>query len=156
MALIEWKFTETYPSPDRAADAKLKKRTSRYLTALMQADGPVRMEEIPEVGALFHEPIYQLVRQQLLADQLRRDPHVDADMVRVVHVSPPGNRAYQSSYIHPALRARGGTVGEVWQTLLRDPATFVELSSEVFVDPRVTSAHYVRRYGPAERSGAAT
>lgn len=154
LALIEWKFTELYRSPDAralaSAERSLAERTRRYEAALAAADGPVDLNDVPAIGVLFYEPIYQLVRQQLLADQLRRDPTIDAEVVRVVHVSPSGNHAYQRSYVHPTLRDRGATVGEVWQTLLRDKSTFVALDSDVFLSPSITSDNYVQRYGPRD------
>ncbi len=127
LALVEWKFTEYYPSADKKADRKFAERSKRYAEALTASDSPVRTEDIADIGVLFHEPIYQLVRQQLLADKLRRDPAVGAGVVRVVHVSPPDNRAYQRSYIHPDLRPRGASVSEVWASLLRDSSTFLSM-----------------------------
>ncbi len=152
LALVEWKFTELYRPPDAralaSAERKLAERTRRYGSALEHADGPIVLDDVAAIGVLFYEPIYQLVRQQLLADQLRRDSRIDAEVVRVVHMSPRENHAYQRSYVHPTLRDRGATVGEVWQTLLRDKSTFVALDSDVFLNPLITSDYYVQRYGP--------
>lgn len=153
LALVEWKFTERYRGPDATADRRLVERTRRYEADLRAPDGPVRLDDVPALAVLFHEPIYQLVRQQLLAHRLRQDPTIDADVVRVVHVSPRENLAYQRSFIHPSLRQRGSTVSEVWRTLLRDSDTFVELDSESFLDAALTGDDYVQRYGP--RGGAA-
>lgn len=149
LALVEWKFTEATRGADPRAAAKEPERLRRYETALRDAEGPLRIEGIDDLGVLFHEPIYQLVRQQLLARALQRDPAVDAEVVRVVHVLSPDNTAYQRSFVHPALRRRGDTVMDVWGTLLRDPATFVEVDPSVFLDPDVTSDEYVRRYAIA-------
>ena len=146
LALVEWKFTEQYPSADRHAAARRAERLRRYETALRAPDGPIVADDIEDLGVLFHEPIYQLVRQQLLARALEKDPAVPADVVRVVHVLSPHNEAYRRSYVDPALANRGVTVDEVWTSLLRDPATFVSLDPAVFLDPEVTSTEYVRRY----------
>lgn len=146
LALVEWKFTESYPSADRNAERKAATRLSRYEAALRDADSPIDINGV-ELTDLFHEPVYQLVRQQLLAAALERDPAVKADLVTVVHVLSPDNAAYQSSYVAPALRSRGATASEVWSSLLRTPDRFVPLDPAVFLDAEVTSEEYVSRYG---------
>lgn len=146
LALVEWKFTETYPSPDRNAERKAATRLSRYESALRGADSPIDIDGV-ELTDLFHEPVYQLVRQQLLAAALEGDLTVKADLVTVVHVLSPDNAAYQASYVAPALRGRGGSVSAVWQSLLRTPNRFVNLDPAVFLDPSVTSEEYALRYG---------
>ena len=146
LALVEWKFTETYPHPDGAADRKVATRLKRYAEALQRPDGPIAVEGI-DIPELFHEPIYQLVRQQLLASELERDERVKAGRVSVVHVLSPDNTAYQGSYISPGLRDRGDSVDEVWQSLLRRSEAFAKLDPAVFLDPAVTSEEYVLRYG---------
>lgn len=149
LALVEWKFTETYPSADRNAEAKAATRLSRYEQALRHAESPIDVDGI-ELTDLFHEPIYQLVRQQLLASELERDGEVDAERVTVVHVLSPDNTAYQSSYVAPAIRGRGVTTSEVWSSLLRVPDRFVPLDPVVFLDPAITSDEYVLRYGGSD------
>lgn len=149
LALVEWKFTETYPSADRNGDAKAATRLSRYEKALRHADSPIDVDGI-ELTDLFHEPVYQLVRQQLLASELERDAEVNAERVTVVHVLSPDNAAYQRSYVAPALRGRGSTASEVWSSLLRTPDRFVPLDPVVFLDPAITSDEYVLRYGGSD------
>lgn len=80
LALVEWKFTENYPSRVANSDRKLEERTKRYGKAIRAEDGPIDADDIG-LGALFHEPNYQLVRQQLLAHALATDPSVAADVV---------------------------------------------------------------------------
>ncbi|MFC7500474.1 hypothetical protein [Nocardioides sp. GCM10030258] len=146
LALVEWKYTENYPSAAPTNDAKHAERLRRYENLLKSAKGPIKAGRL-DLADLFHEPIYQLVRQQLLADQLRSDSAVAAEVVRVIHVLSPDNNAYQRSYLPPALRGRGATVSAVWKTLLRHPDRFVTMDPTVFLDPAVTSEHYVDRYG---------
>lgn len=149
LALVEWKFTETYPSADRNAEAKASTRLSRYEQALRHAESPIDVDGI-ELTDLFHEPIYQLVRQQLLASELERDGGVKAERVTIVHVLSPDNTAYQSSYVAPAIRGRGVPASEVWSSLLRVPDRFVPLDPVVFLDPAITSDEYVLRYGASD------
>ncbi|WP_159081274.1 PGN_0703 family putative restriction endonuclease [Nocardioides sediminis] len=145
LALVEWKFTETYPSADRDAPSKEPTRRRRYERALLRPDGPIDVDGV-EPGDLFHEPLYQLVRQQVLARELERDPDVAAEVVTVVHVLSPENTAYQRSYVSPSLRGRGVTVSEVWRSLLRRPEAFVSLDPVIFLDPHITSDEYHSRY----------
>lgn len=97
--------------------------------------------------ALFVEPFYQLMRQQLLARDLERHRELDGEVARVVHVAPAANLAYQASVPTAALRAVGPTVSAVWQALLKTPDRFVPVDSAIFLDPTVTSPAYAERYG---------
>ena len=147
LALVEWKFTEVYPSADRDAERKLKERSRRY-GELIQAEGSPICSTGVELTDLFHEPIYQLVRQQLLAWQIESDADVAADIVRVVHVLSPDNVAYQRSYVSPSLRSRGDDIDAVWSSPLVRRDRFLKFDPAVFLDPAVTSGEYVDRYGP--------
>jgi hypothetical protein len=146
LALIEWKYAEEYRrlrTPDPVKDAV---RWDRYGAAWLSVEGPLSSDLIPFEDML-DEPCYQLMRQQLIAHELERQHVLGADRVRVVHVLAPGNLAYQESLTRPSQRAVGSTVDEVWSKLLCQPDRFVHLDPKVFVDPRVTSAEYVARYG---------
>jgi len=68
-------------------------------------------------------------------------------------VLPAGNVAYQAS-VHGQTQRVGATVKEVWQCLLRRPDRFVAVDSALFLDPEITSTHYVERYGEARQSDA--
>lgn len=153
LVLVEWKYTESYrprePEPRRDAV-----RRARYGDALADPGGPVR-HDLLAFEHLCQEPIYQLVRQQLLAHELEKAGVLGADRVRVVHVKPAANVGYQTS-LTPALRALGSTVSEVWRQLLRHTDRFVELASAVFLDPTVTSTDYIARYGDSTGRHAPT
>ena len=144
LMLVEWKYTEEYPprKPDPRRDDT---RWNRYGDALTDPASPVRSDVLDFVD-LCQEPIYQLVRQQLLAHELEKARGFDVDRVRVAHISPPANLAYRNS-LTPAHREVGGDVSQVWTALLRHPDRFVSIDSAVFLDPAVTSQEYVRRYG---------
>ncbi len=145
LLLIEWKYTESYSS--RTVDAaKDEVRWSRYGAALSAPDGPVR-SELLSFDDLLDEPLYQLVRQQLLAHELEKAGAHGAERVRVLHVAPAGNTAYQHSLSRPAPLALGQSVSEVWQRLLRHHDRFVSIASSLFSDPAITSGEYHWRYG---------
>jgi hypothetical protein len=145
LVLLEWKYTESYglrrPEPEKDAV-----RCARYGAAWEAADSPVRNDLLP-LDLVLDEPFYQLVRQQLLAHELETARAHGAESVRVLHVLPRDNEAYQQSLVRAEHRALGGTVSEVWQRLLRRPDRFVQVDPAVFLDPLVTSEEYVRRYG---------
>jgi hypothetical protein len=65
-------------------------------------------------------------------------------------VLPAANDGYQRSLHGEAVAQLGTTVKEVWSRLLRHPNRFVPIESGVFLDPLITSAEYIDRYG--ERS----
>jgi hypothetical protein len=145
LILVEWKYTESY-RPRRPEPSKDRTRSALYGEALGAPDSPVRDDLLP-MEELFDEPLYQLVRQQLLARQLETARAHGADRVRVVHVAPASNTDFQQSLHRPSQRALGDTVAEVWRRLLRSPDRFVSVDSSRFLDPGITSAEYVDRYG---------
>jgi hypothetical protein len=145
LVLVEWKYTESYPRrrPTARKDAT---RRRRYSAALNNPAGPVR-SDLLSFEDLLDEPFYQLLRQQLLAHQLETTRAHDADRVRVLHVAPAANTAYQKSVHRATQLALGETVGDVWQRLLRRPDRFISVDSARFLDSEVTSLEYARRYG---------
>jgi hypothetical protein len=150
IALIEWKFTESYdgsPLGQTSTD-----RFERYRDLAHGPHSPLRFDVVPYED-LFVEPYYQLMRQQLLAAEMERTHELGADVVRVVHVAPAGNTAYKASLSRDSHRAAGDSVYDVWRSVLRDQSRFVTLDSEIFCDPRITSAEYVDRYGIGTEKG---
>ena len=145
LVLIEWKYTEHYASrsPSPRKDAV---RFQRYGPLLAAADSPITIGLLP-FEELLQEPLYQLVRQQLLAHALEKTKAQGVDRVRVVHVLPAGNTAYQASLHGTLAPLLGSTIKQVWQRLLRQPDRFVAMDSAVFLDPEITSSDYVERYG---------
>lgn len=145
LVLVEWKYTEHYRQRS-AEPAKDAVRLGRYGHLLTAPEGPIVDGLVPFVE-LLQEPLYQLMRQQLLAHELEKERAHGVDRVRVAHVMPAGNCAFHQSLYGDQVRQLGATVGEVWHRLLRRPDRFVEIDSAVFVDPAITSADYVERYG---------
>lgn len=153
LVLLEWKYTESYRR--RASEpGKDAVRLGRYGAAVADPDGPVDGAMLP-FALLLDEPIYQLVRQQVLAHALEQTGAEGAQRVRVVHVLPSANAAYQQSLHRPEHWALGSTVDEVWRSLLRRPDRFLSVDSSRFLDVSITSAEYVRRYGDQPLAEAA-
>lgn len=144
LALIEWKYTESY-RPRAPTPAKDLVRRKRYGSALEAHDSPVR-DDLLAFSDMLQEPIYQLMRQQLLAHELEQTHAHGADRVRVVHICPPANTAYQES-LTSAQHKIGGSVKEVWKRLLREPDRFIPIDPALFLNPAITSEEFVHRYG---------
>lgn len=147
LALVEWKFTESYLRLRKANPGYDQTRTDRYRPDVLDPHGPVLCKAL-DFEWLLDEPFYQLMRQQLLAHPLEKDHVLGAEIVRVLHVLAPENSGYQDSLVRAEHRAVGGGVNEVWAKLLRTPDRFVHLDPVVFLDPAVTSDEYVDRYSP--------
>ena len=145
LALIEWKFTESYNRARRADAAADETRRGRYEQLVMDPSGPIDGDVLP-FADLLDEPFYQLVRQQLLAHALEADPDEPATEVHVVHVVPPANHAYQDSLVRERHRGAGETVDAVWARLNTRHDRYHRLDPAVFLDPAITSDEYVARY----------
>lgn len=153
LALVEWKFTESYLTAMKRSPASDAVRIGRYAAALAASDGPLATEVLP-IQLLLDEPFYQLMRQQLLAHRLEAHHVLGADAVRVLHVLAEQNTGYQSSLVRPQHRAVGDTVDEVWAKLRRTPDRFLHVDPAVFLNASVTSAEYVDRYSPDRAADA--
>lgn len=145
LALVEWKYTEHYGR--RTADpVKDATRVGRYEQFMIAPDSPVRADAWP-TWQWFDDPLYQLMRQQLLAHQLEKARVLDVDRVRVAHVLPKANIEFQKSIHRDEQKAVGSTVYEAWRSVLVHTDRWVPIDSEIFLDPAITSAEYVARYG---------
>jgi len=127
LALIEWKYVEVYGGHELSPD-KRGIREGRYRSLWEAPDSPLRMDLVP-YDDMFVEPFYQLMRQQLLAHELEKARELDADVVRIVHVSPASNLALRGSLNRDVHRAIGADVFEVWRALLRRPDRFIAVDS---------------------------
>lgn len=149
LILIEWKYTEKYAKrPD--TPEKDEERGRRYKKLLAEPDSPIDLSKVP-FKELLQDPIYQLMRQQLLARQLEKSgAHNNVDHVIVLHIDSAGNTAYQKSVFGDKTRKLGTTVHEVWTKLLKSKSRsrFMQVDSSIFLDPKITSAEYALRYDP--------
>lgn len=146
LALVEWKYTENYPRPRKVDPRKDAVRRTRYQVDFSDPEGAINSCLSP-FDALLDEPFYQLLRQQLLAHRLERDPLVAAERVRVLNVLSPSNSAYQRCLHRLAESGIGETVDRAWSELLLQPDRFVKVDPIAFLAGDVTYAHYLDRYG---------
>lgn len=130
--LVEWKYTESYGAPlpeHRRADDSggNATRRERYQDLVFSPAGPVRGDDDLKLDQFFWEPFYQLLRQQMLAFNMERDPEDPASRVRVLHLSPAGNHALHS-VTSPALTRFGTDAFAVHRSLLASPEDFLAVN----------------------------
>jgi hypothetical protein len=149
MALIEWKFTESYFDRELSTEGtSYNTRRRRYLPILERADGPIRMDLV-DFDDLLADPIYQLMRLALLAHCIERANEQGVDRVRVVYVSPSGNDDLRRSTCTPGYMAKtgGGSYFDTWRTVLRRPDRMVFMDSDSLVaDGSPLDDEFRRRY----------
>jgi len=128
--LIEWKYTETYGAPipnkvrEGAARTPNEVRADRYRELMFAPNGPTRDDLNLKLEDFFWEPFYQLLRQQMLAFQMEKAREAGTDRVRVLHISPAGNRRLHA-VTSKALNRFGVDAFAVFAETLIDPAAFV-------------------------------
>jgi hypothetical protein len=160
IVLIEWKYTERYPSgrslrygkPRRDKTPPTDRLDSIYLASLKRPECQIVLGETPP-ESLFFDPFDQMMRHQLLASAMEREREVDADIVSYLHIAPRANEELLNCITSPALVGRGKNVHDVWATLVK-PDRFKAVYTEDLL-PIVTRsapdpawADYMRlRYG---------
>lgn len=146
LALIEWKYTESYPVGKSALKTSVtskETRDSRYRHLFDDPDGPLHHDVVP-YDDLYFEPFYQLMRLSLLAWQVEmNDPGIER--VRVVYCAPAANHELWNSLSRPT---HVGDVASLWHSMQRRPDRFVVVDTAVLVEPSApTSTEFKDRYG---------
>lgn len=134
--LIEWKYTEEYGAPIRAEGNATRK--ARYADKMFAPAGPIRNDLDLSLEDFFWEPFYQLLRQQMLALGMQRAREDGAERVRVLHISPSGNRSLHK-VTSPALRRLGDDAFDVFKQTLVEPDAFVSRTTEQVFGAATTS-----------------
>jgi len=100
LVIGEWKYTEEYGSSDKGiVDARLK----NYREAFNSKKGVFLNTYESFYRALFFEPTYQLMRLQLLAQEMEVKGELDANVVSFLHVCPEANKEFRNRVTSPAL-----------------------------------------------------
>ena len=127
LVLIEWKYTEAYG--DRTPDQADIVRERRY-RPLVEGDGGLLKAEVDiPFKRLLVAPFYQFLRQQLLAREMERVRLFDADVVRVLHLSPRQNKAFAKIPV-AEFRPYGTNATEAWSNVLAKPDRFLAIAIE--------------------------
>lgn len=129
IALIEWKYTESYGGASLKIAKSGTDRTSIYRPLFRGDDCPINRELLPDFEALFYEPFYQLMRQQFLAHEMERAKELGAETVCVLHIAPDRNADFRR-VTSPALAPLGETVTDIWKKLVRPCDRFISISTE--------------------------
>ena len=127
--LIEWKYTESYRSTSLKMAKSGTDRTAIYAPLFEREDCPLHKKLLPGFEALFYEPFYQLMRQQLLAHEMERANELGAEIVTLLHIAPEHNGDFKR-VTSPELRPLGESATEVWNRLLLHPNRFASVSTE--------------------------
>ena len=151
VVLIEWKYCESYPdldhiSPERRLLAKkgghptpaADTRRARYEHRL---PGVVALPATVTFDDLCVEPLYQLMRQQLLAREM--EAAGEAESVSVLHLSPRANHDFPAitspalrEWAHSHLPKEKGTVLAAWAACVKRPGLFrSEAVEDFFASP---------------------
>lgn len=129
ISLIEWKYTESYSSVSLEVAASGQSRVEIYRWLFEQPDCPINKTLLPCFEALFFEPFYQFMRQQLLAHQMEKAHELGADIVNLLHISPAHNLDFKA-ITSPLLKTPGSSATNVWKRLVTPPGRFISLSTE--------------------------
>ena len=156
--LIEWKYTETYgaPIPNKVREGADRTpnevRADRYRELVFAPNGPIRNDLNLKLEDFFWEPFYQLLRQQTLAFQMEKAREAGAERVRVLHISPAGNRRLHAVTSKP-LKRFGTDAFAVFAATLADPTAFIGRTIEQVFGPLMAempddpwSAYLASRY----------
>ena len=127
--LIEWKYTESYPSLSCRYAKSGTDRTAIYRPLYERDDCPIRHDPSPTLGMLFYEPFYQMLRQQLLAHEMECAHELGAGIVSVLHIAPACNLDF-CKITSPYLAAPGASATGVWAKLVQPADRFTSVSTE--------------------------
>ena len=121
--LLESKFSESYSGESLRFSKWGTDRVGIYGLEWSRPDSPFSGLAL-ELHELMFDPFDQLLRLHLLARAMERNRELGFDRVLVAWVAPRANEAIWSNVTAPALGSLGGTVPEVWRTLLAAPDSF--------------------------------
>lgn len=94
-----------------------------------RSDFPLKKKLLPSFDALFYEPFYQLMRQQLLARQMEMAGELGADIVSVLHIAPAANTDFRK-ITSPELTSLGNSPTTIWSGLQRASSRFLSVDTE--------------------------
>ncbi|NLG51937.1 MAG: hypothetical protein GX552_17665 [Chloroflexi bacterium] len=126
---IEWKYTESYYGTPLKIAKSGTDRTAIYRPLYMRDDCPINKTLLPAFDALFYEPFYQFMRQQLLAHEMERARELCADIASVLHIAPEHNTDFDR-ITSPALKKLDTKTAVCAWKKLAPPDRFMIVSTE--------------------------
>jgi len=128
IVLGEWKYTEYYGHEDKGTN---QVRLDNYAEAFGRSPGVFTRKDPALYRSLFFEPFYQLMRLQLLAQEMEAKHEMGANLVTVLHVHPAANKEFTervtSEYLSASFPGQG--VMSIWKQLV-DQTRFTTISVE--------------------------
>ena len=131
MLLIETKYSESYGTSYKRFRSDGSDRLSNYHDFFYNSSTPINLETAPYLADFLYEPFYQLLRQSLLATQIKKTGKPKVNRVQIVHLTVHHNKDLLK-VTSPRLRHLGDTTYEVWAKVLKDPSAFSLVSAESF------------------------
>lgn len=124
----EWKYTEYYNRDDKG---KNHSRIRNYRDAFNRIPGIFKNNNAELYRGLFYEPFYQLMRLQLLAQEMEVNHEMGADIVTVLHISPMANSEFRRNVTSPYLSKLfpKAEVMDIWRQIVADER-FLSVSVE--------------------------
>lgn len=137
IALIEWKYTESYTDNPMQRSSKNTDRVAIYRPLFESQTCPLDKALISDFADLFYEPFYQFMRQQFLAHEMELAHELGADIVSVIHISPACNLDFHR-ITSPKLRDLGESCIDIWQRLVLQHDRFKSVTTnQLFMNPQV-------------------
>ena len=129
----EWKYTERYSNGRciRFSRSGIDRLEEIYASALDAPHCQIALNG-QRREALFFDPFYQLMRQQLLCSAMERYGEMGADVVSLLHIAPAANRELMRRVTSPELRQLGGNIHETWEALFK-PGRFLGVNVEELI-----------------------
>lgn len=128
--LIEWKYTESYSRTSIAISRSGTDRTETYRQFYDKAYCNIDKTHA-NYKDFFYEPFYQLLRQQLLAQEMECAKELNADIVSVLHIAPEANADFKK-ITSPNLGLHGSSPTEIWSKTVRDKRFNSVYTEELF------------------------
>ncbi len=131
IVLGEWKYTEEY----RRLDKGIEVRKHNYQQAFNREGGVFKRRDVDFYDALFFDPFYQLMRLQLLAQEMEYGQEMGADVVSVLYICPEANKEFRERVTSPKLDQMFPNKGvlEIWKELVPKDK-FMSISVEDLLD----------------------
>ncbi len=119
IVLGEWKYTEYYTINKNMRFSKNKTdRYKIYYDYLRYKNSHFNIEE-NEFKHLFYDPFDQLMRLQLLAQEMEKNKEMNSDIVSTIHIVPKANREFNYKITSPNLSKYGSSVHEIWEKITK-------------------------------------
>ncbi|WP_430933616.1 PGN_0703 family putative restriction endonuclease [Saccharicrinis sp. 156] len=138
--LIEWKYTESYPNSCKADGSSGATRQSRYNKLIQDPESPLKAH-VP-MENFYYEPIYQLMRQTLLAWQMvkHKKRELQADDWIHIDVIPENNKQLRNKVYAPDLFA--DDLHQSWTSLLKEPGKYKMITQQQLLHPIFLNKSY--------------